>query len=148
MKLQVHARYIATIGWFVPLLVASSALAAPTNYSLAGSAYEVTFSTTTNNVYLLRNNVAIVETPAKNFIPLRWSQTADKLCLHNGLKISECWSPPIADSHGVITLMSSCNAVSGWRRIDASRAARNIASLETRDWRVPQIKLASVGTDR
>jgi hypothetical protein len=147
MSVQSTAQLVAKIGLGFSLSIGSSALAAATNHSLEGVAFRVTFSTTSNYIYLLRNNIAIVETAKKNFIPLHWSQTANRLCLHDGLKVSECWTPPIA-KNGVTTLMSSCNAVSGWRRIDASRAARNIASLESRDWRVPKVEVASVGTNR
>jgi len=147
MNFRLTARLVANTGLGFSLSIGPNALAAPANHSFEGAAYRVVFSNTSNNIYLLQNNIAIVETEKKNFIPLRWSQTANKLCLHDGLKISECWTPPIAEV-GLTTLTSSCNAVSRWRRMDASRAARNIASLESRDWRVPNVELASIGANR
>lgn len=129
-------------------LLGSPAWSQTPTASMTGQAFKINFQSTSNTLFLLSNQRAFVETRSKNLIPFRWTQTGERLCLHDSEGVTECWDSPNQTNKRPSMIRSSCNAVSQWQQIDPAISARSIAQLEVKYPATPNVKLASIGRDR
>lgn len=148
MKSRFEKRHVLAPLACLSLLYPQLSLAQENSDYFTGKVYTISFDSTSNNLYLLRDQMAFVETQSKILIPMRWSEATGRLCLQNSNEVTECWGGVMKATYQPVTLTSTCNAVSKWKQVNPLQAARSIAQLEMRQDVSARMKLASVRADR